>query len=397
MNMWRQIHAVVGMNLRNLPRRTGSSLVILLGIAGAVAVLVSVLAMAVGFANTIKGAGSSDRALILSGGAIQEAMSSIPRDSLPNITSAPGIARDAAGHPIVDAEVLAQVQIAQRGTGLPINVALRGVGGEQSQLRPEIHLIAGRMFRPGLHELVVGRSAEARYPSLGIGKHLTFQNGDWVVVGIFASNGPDLLDSEIFTDAQTLLSSYQRNWFQSVTVRLAEPTALAQLQHALAEDPTLHVNAYLESTFRAAQSRRFYTILKVIGYFVGGMMATGALFGAVDSLYAAVSTRSLEIATLRAIGFGSGSVVVSVLVEALLLSIAGAVLGGLCAWALFNGHVSSMTINGLEPPVAYSMAVTPGLLALGIVWACVIGMIGGLYPAMRAARLPVARALNALV
>jgi putative ABC transport system permease protein len=397
MSMLRQIGAVAGMNLRMLPQRVGSSLVIVLGIAGVVAVLLSVLAMAVGFARTINGAGSPDRAMILSGGALQEAMSSIPRDALPNIASAPCIARDAAGRPIVDAEALAQVQVAQRGSGLPVSVAVRGVGAEASALRPEIRLTAGRMFRPGLHELIVGSTAEKRYPQLGLGSHLSFQNGDWVVVGIFASRTPDLIDSEILTDAQTLLSALQRNWFQSVTVRLSGPGAFAQLRKALTADPTLHVTAYLESTYRATESRILNTILKAIGYFIGGIMAAGALFGALNSLYAAVSARSLEIATLRAIGFGPAGVVVSVLAEALLLSLAGALLGAVVAWALFDGHVSSMMISGLQPPVSYQMAVTPGLVAVGIAWACVIGMLGGLFPALRAARLPIARALNAVV
>jgi putative ABC transport system permease protein len=397
MSSLQQVFAVVSMNLRNLPQRIGSSLVIVLGIAGVVAVLVSVLSMAVGFSRTIGGAGSPDRALIVSGGSIAEAMSSIDRDAIPNIVQAPGIARDAAGRPIVSAEVVAQVQVAQPGFDHPINVALRGISNQQSLLRPEIHLVGGRMFRPGLHELIVGQSVQTRYPALAIGNHLSFQNTDWVVVGTFASSQPNLLDSEIETDAQTLVSALQRSWFQSVTVRLAGPGAFNRLKSALAADPTLHVSAFLESTYRTAQSRVLYTILKVIAYFIGGMMAAGALFGALNSLYAAVSARSIEIATLRAIGFSSGSVVISVLAEALLLSLVGAGLGALVAWALFNGHVSSMMLNGLQPPISYAMAVTPDLVVLGIIWACVIGMIGGLFPAMRAARLPVARALNAVI
>jgi putative ABC transport system permease protein len=396
MSALRQLTAVVGMNLRNVRKRAGVSLVVVIGIAGVVAVLVSVLAMAVGFARTIAGAGSPDRALILSGGALQEAMSSIPRDSVANIVNAPGIAKDAEGRPIAAAEALAQVQVTSEGGGKTINVPLRGVAPIESELRPELHLIAGRMFHPGLHELIVGRNLVARY-RLGIASHLEFQNGDWTIVGVFASNGPSLLDSELLTDAQTLLAAYQRNWFQSVTVRLAGPGSLEKLKHALTTDPTLHVTAYRESTFAAAQSRALNIVLKWIGYFVGGMMAAGALFGALNSLYAAVSSRSLEIATLRAIGFGAGAVVTSVLVEALLLAVAGALIGALCAWLFFNGHVTSMEVNGLQPPIAFAMSVTPGLVVVGIVWACVIGMIGGLFPAIRAARLPIAQALNAVV
>jgi putative ABC transport system permease protein len=396
MSTLRQILAVVGMNLRNLPRRTGSSLVILVSIAGVVAVLLSVLAMAVGFARTIAGSGSPDRALILAAGALQEPMSSVPSDAVATIENEPGIAKDARGVPIAAAEALAQVQVESRRGGKSTNVALRGVGKVEAALRPEIHLVEGRMFRPGLHELVVGRALEARY-GLRHGNHLQFQNGDWTIVGVFASSGPSLLESEILTDAQTLLAAYQRNWFQSVTVRLRDRHSLDQLKRALAADPTLHVDAYRESDFAAAQSRALNTVLKWIGYFIGGMMAAGALFGALNSLYASVSARSREIATLRAIGFGAGPVILSVLAEALLLAIAGGLLGALCAWAFFNGHVSSMEVNGLQPPIAFAMAVTPALVGLGIIWACVIGLAGGLFPALRAARLPVARALNAEV
>lgn len=396
MSAFRQIPAVVAMNLRNLPQRTGASLVVVIGTAGVVAVLLSVLAMAVGFSSTIAGSGSPHRALILSTGALQEAMSSIPSSDVANIVNAPGIARDAQGRPIAAAEALAQVQIEPKAGGKAVNLALRGVGTVDPELRPELHLVEGRMYRAGLHELIVGRALEARY-GLGIGSPLSFQNGDWTVVGVFASSGPNLLESQILTDAQTLLAAYDRNWFQSVTVRLGGRGSLDQLKHALATDPTLHVTAYQESAYTAAQSRVLNGVLEWIGYFIGGMMAAGALFGALNSLYASVSARSLEIATLRAIGFGSGSVVISVLIEALLLSVAGGLIGASCAWLFFNGHVSSMQLSGLQPPVAFSMSVTPDLIAVGITWACIIGLVGGLFPAIRAARLPVARALNAVV
>src|SRR5690348_6919713 len=372
MKVFQQIIAVVGMNLRNLPQRLGPSLVIVVGIAGVVAVLVSVLSMAVGFSQTIAGAGSPDRALILAGGALQEALSSIPSNAVPNILSAPGIAKDAQGRPIAAAEALAQVQFQPSGGGKPINLPIRGLGGVEAELRPELHLAAGRMFRPGLHELVAGRNLEARY-GLGVGSHLEFQNGDWVVVGVVASDRTSTLDSQILADAQTLLTAYQRNWFQSITLRLAGPHGLDELKRALAADPTLHVTAFRESEFAAAQSRALNAVLRFIGYFVGGMMAGGALFGALNSLYASVSSRSVEIATLRAIGFGSGPVVLSVLAEALFLSIAGALIGAFCAWVFFNGHVSSMQLQGaLQPPTAFAMSVTPSLVVLGIIWACVI-------------------------
>ncbi|HEY1588554.1 MAG TPA: ABC transporter permease [Rhodanobacter sp.] len=395
MSIFRQMAAVTAMNLANLSQRFGASLVIVIGIAGVVAVLVSVLAMATGFARTIAGTGRSDRAIILSTGAFTEAVSSIPRDAVPNIESAPGIRHDAAGSPIAAAEVLAQIQVPQRQGGKAINVTLRGVGKSEALLRPEIHLVEGRMFRAGLHELIVGRTAETRYGGLSVGSHLAFQNGDWTVVGAFDSTGANSLDSQLLTDAETLLSAYQRSVFQSITVQLDSPATLDKLKLFLDTDPTLHVTVSRESDYFAAQSRGLSTVLRVIGYFIGGMMAVGAIFGALNTLYAAVSARSLEIATLRAIGFGAAAVVTSVLIEALALAVSGAVLGAACAWLFFNGHVTSLMVSGLQTPMSFSLAVTPGLIVLGIVWACIIGIIGGLFPALRAARLPVAHALRA--
>jgi putative ABC transport system permease protein len=392
MNPVRQILAVVSMNLRTLPQRTGASLVVVIGLAGVVGVLISVLAMAVGFASTITGAGSPDRALILSTGALQEAGSSIPSSAMPNILQAPGIAKDAEGRILAAPEALAQVSVKPKGGGKPVNVALRGIANVESALRPEQQLVEGRMFRAGLHELVVGRTLHKRY-GLSVGDRVAFQNADWLIVGVFASAGPSLLDSQCFTDAQTLLAAYQRTWFNSVTLRLADPGSLESLKSALSTDPILHVSVYRESDYAAAQSRGFNMLLTRIGYFIGGMMTAGALCAALNSLYASVSARSLEIATLRAIGFASSPVVVSIMTEALLLSLAGGLVGALCAWTIFDGHVSSMLGVGRQAPITFAMQVTPGLVGLGVLWACVVGLIGGLFPAIRAARLPVARAL----
>jgi putative ABC transport system permease protein len=273
---------------------------------------------------------------------------------------------------------------------------LRGVGSSAFELRPELHLIAGRMVRPGLRELAAGRNAQAQYAGLGIGSHIAFQNSDWVIVGTFASNQPSLLETELIADATTLQSAFQRSWYQSITVRLAGDKGLDELKHAVAADPTLKVDVQRESDYTKGQSRGVNTVLNVIGYFIGGMMAAGAVFGALNTLYAAVAKRSLEIAQLRAIGFGALPVVISVLAEALLLSLAGALLGALIAYLLFDGRLASMSTSALSSQMAITMAVTPDLIVLGIIWGCVIGFAGGLLPAIRAGRLPVARALTAL-
>jgi putative ABC transport system permease protein len=393
MRSLQQIVAVVTMNLYSLPQRLGASLVIVIGIAGVVGVLICILAMAVGFARTVAGTGRADRVIVLANGAISESLSNIPRQAALNIINGPGIRKDAAGQPIASAEVLAQIQRPRKGGVKPINVTLRGVGAAEALLRPEIRIIEGRIFRPAVHELIVGRNAQREYSGLEVGSHLSFQNGDWQVVGIFDSGRGDSHDAEIMADAETLLSAYQRNWFQSVTALLERPESFDQLKLALNEDPTLHVDVLRESEYFATQSNSLGTLLKAIGYFVGGLMGVGALFGALNVMYATVSARTIEIATLRAIGFGPGPVVISVLTEALLLALAGALVGALVAWIFFDGHTTSI-VSGSQTQLAFAFAVTPGLIVVGIIWALLIGFVGGLMPAIRAARLPVATALR---
>ena len=393
MKALRQIVAVSSINLRNLPKRATASSVIVGSTAGVVAVLISVLAMAVGFARTMAGTGRADRAIIVSAGAQDEATSSIPREEVTRILAAPGIRHTASGEPIADAELLVQFQVPRKTDHKPVNVALRGVGKSARALRPEVRLIKGRMFRPGLHEVIVGRNAEAQYGDLSTGSHVRFAGGEWRVIGVFASLGASSLDSGALGDAETVMTAFHHNWFNSVTALLDSPGSLGQLQSALAADPTLHVQVHRESEYFASQSRPLNVLLEFVGYFVGSMMAVGAVFGALNAMYSAVSSRAREIATLRAMGFGGGAVMISVLVEALMLAFAGAIIGSLLAWLLFNGHVTSISPNSIGTQTAFALAVTPGLVGLGIVWAFVIGGVGGFLPALRAAHLPVAQVL----
>jgi putative ABC transport system permease protein len=395
MRSLQQIASIVAMTLRSLPQRLGPSLVTVLGTAGVVGVLICVLAMAVGFARTVAGTGKPDRVIVLADGAVSESMSSLPREAALHIIDGPGIKKDLDGQPIASAEALAQIQRPRKGGDSLINVTLRGVGAKETLLRPEIRIVAGRMFRPAVRELIVGRTAQREYGGLDVGSHLSFQNSDWKVVGIFESGQGDLHDAEIRADSEALLSAYQRNGFQSVTARLERPESFAELKKALSEDPTLHVDVRRESDYFAMRSATLGALLEWVGYFIGGLMAVGAAFGALGAVYTTVSARMIEIATLRALGFGAAPVVISVLVETMLLALAGALAGAFVAWIFFDGHTTSI-MSGAQTQLAFALVVTPELVAVGIVWALLIGFAGALMPALHAARLPVATALRAV-
>jgi len=390
----REILTVTGMNLRSIPQRLGTSLVIVVGIAGVVAVLISVLAMAVGFQKTSAGTGRLDRAIVIRGGSEAELSSSLDRDATLTIMDAPGVKKDAAGKPIGSAEAVVIIERPKKGSQSGANVTLRGVGSQILALRPEIHLIAGRMFRPALHELIVGKAAQAQFQGLEVGDELHFHESDWKIVGTFESGG-DTHESEVLGDNETILSAWRRNLYQSTTVLLDSPEAFGRFRDALTTNPTLSVDVKREPDYYASLSKNVSTILFVVGNVVGGVMAIGAVFGALNTMYSAVSARILEIATLRAIGFGSGAIVASVFVEALVLALIGGALGAGLAWLFFNGNAVS-TLSGNFTQLVFALTVTPGLIALGIGWAIAIGAVGGLFPAIRAARLPVAEALRAV-
>ena len=394
MNMLRQIRAVTWMNLRSIPQRFGSSSVIVVGIAGVVAVLISVLAMATGFTHTVLATGRDDRAIVLRGGSDSELASTLSREATLTIIDAPGIRKDAAGKAIASAEPVVIVEMPKKSNDSGANVTIRGVGAEGVALRPEIRLVAGRMFRRGVRELIVGHGAEAQFKGLDVGSHIALRGSDWTIVGAFESNG-DSHESELFADAETVLSAYRRNLYQSVVALLDSKDSFDAFKAALTSNPQLSVAVLRERDYYAHQSQRMGTVLAFVAYFIGGIMAVGALFGALNTMYSAVSVRSREIATLRAIGFGASAVVLSVLIEAILLSVTGALIGAGLAWLFFNGNVVS-TLGSNFTQVVFRLAVSPSLVVLGVLWACAIGLIGGLFPAIRAARLPVAMALRAL-
>jgi putative ABC transport system permease protein len=394
MKLLKQIAEIAWMNLRNIPQRLGTSLVIVVGIAGVVAVLVALLAMAEGFRATLAGTGKDDRAIVLREGANAELSSGLSREQADLIKRAAGVRRNDAGEPIASAELLVIADLPKAGTGTLANAQVRGVQPEAFALRPEVRIIEGRSFTPGPRELIVGRGAAAAFDGLTVGATIDFRDSAWTVVGIFEAGGGSH-ESELWGDAEVVQSAYRRNGFQSVSAQLESAAALDTFREALAADPRLTLKVQSQKDYYEAQSQQLSTVINIVGTVIAAIMAIGAVFGALNTMYAAIATRGREIATLRAIGFGGLPVVVSVMIEALLLALAGGVLGALLAYVAFNGYTVS-TLNGASfSQVAFDFRVTPELMQRGLTWALIIGLIGGLMPAIRAARLPVTTALRA--
>ncbi len=391
MSALKQTLAITAMNLRSIPERLGTSLVICVGVAGVVAVLVVVLAMATGLRDTLAQSARADRALVMRSGSLTEALSTVSRDELVAIEAAPGIRVDDDGRPLVSPEVLLSVNLPRKGDGSPTALSVRGLTPRAIAVRPEIALLEGRMFATGKNEIVVGKSAREQFAALDVGDSAWFHNARWLVVGTFATNG-DVHESEAFVDADTLMSAAQRTVFSAVTVALESPAAFAAFKAALKSDPRLSVDVRDEVDYYTERSKQVAALLDIVAKSVGTIMAIGALFGALNTMYSAVSARGVEIATLRAIGFGATPVVVSVLIEALALALLGALAGGAIAWLLFNGNAFST--GGALGQIALRLHVGFALVGIGILWAAAIGLIGGLFPAVRAARTSVADALR---
>ncbi|HEY4969325.1 MAG TPA: ABC transporter permease [Steroidobacteraceae bacterium] len=391
--MFKQLVAAISMSLQTLPQRIGASSVIVIGIAGVVAVLVSVLAMGAGFRHTLADSGRADRAIILRGGSDAELNSNLTRADVDTISNAPGLARDSEGKAVLSSELVTVVNIPKIDTGTDANITLRGVGLELAEVRPELKVVDGRMFHPAVRELLAGAGAAKQFRGLTVGSVLHLRNADWTVTGVFTSNG-DVHESELLADVDTVGSSIERNGYSSAVALLASAAEFTRFKAALTTDPQLKVDVQREPEYYAAQSKALTKAINFVGNTVAVIMAIGAMFGALNSMYSAVAARGLEIATLRAIGFGAVPVLLSVMIEALLLSLLGGVIGAALAWLFFNGHTVS-TLGGAFAQVVFQLTVTRALIITGIAWACVIGLLGGFFPALRAARLPVAEALRA--
>ena len=390
-----QIAAVSAMNLRSLPQRIGTSSVVVIGIAGVVAVLISVLAMSTGFIRTLQKTGPETRAIVVRTGSSTELVSVLGNDAALAIADSAGIKKGSDGRPLAAPETLLIMNLSKKD-GEDASAPFRGLTPDGFSVHPEIKITTGRVFQAGVTEIIVGKSAQRLYKGLDVGSQIKLRGATWTVVGSFEAGGSGH-DSELIADKQTLNSAYQRgNGAQSVWVVLEPQGGFQTFKDSITTNPQLQVDVSTEKDFGTQQSARISSILRVVAYVVGGIMAIGAIFGALNTMYSAVSTRSREIATLRAIGFGPVPVIVSVFVEALLLALVGGAAGALIAWLLFNGHSVDTQGGGFGGQLIFDLAVTPGLVALGIIWACVIGVIGGLFPAIRAARLPVATALRAV-
>jgi putative ABC transport system permease protein len=390
--MLSQVTAITGLNFKSIPERWASSLVIVVGLAGVVAVFTALLAMATGFEKTLAATGRTDNAIVLRGGSQAELNSGLDRDSTLLIRQAPGVRKGADGKPLASAEMIVIAELVRQGDAKNgANITVRGVEENGFALRPQLHIVEGRKFRTGLRELIVGRGVTRQFQGAGLGQTVRMRGSDWTVVGVFESG--DAHDSELWTDAEVAQTTFNRRGYSSVLVGLDGADGLRTLKDALTADPRLTVDVTGEQEYFTSQTKQFRATIGYLAGFVTLIMGLGAIFAALNTMYAAVAARGKEIATLRALGFGGASVVLSVLVESLVLALVGGVIGAVLAYLLFN-NFSVSTLGQNFTQVVFAFKVTPLLVGKGLVIALVIGFIGGLLPAWRAARLPITTALR---
>ncbi len=388
MSPLRQAVSVTAMNLRSIAERRGTALVAVVGIAGVVAVLIGIFSINEGFRAVLELAGSDEVAIVLRGGGTDEMTSGLSQQQTRIIGDAAGVLRK-DGNPVTSAELYVIVDVPLKSTGTPANVPLRGVGPLAGSLRQGFHLIDGRPFTPGTNEVIVGRGAALQFAGLTVGSQLRQGTTVWNVVGVFADKG-SVAESEIWSDAIVLQGAYNRGTsYQSTRVRLESAAALQTFKDALTSDPRVNVRVFTEREYYAQQARSLVALVTILGRTIAVLMGLAAIFGALNTMYSAVSSRAKEIATLRALGFGAFPVVTSVLVEALLLGLVGGAIGGLIAYVGFNGvRASTMNLSSFSQ-ITFAFTVTPALLVQSLAYALVLGFVGGLMPSVRAARLPI--------
>ncbi|MET0214210.1 MAG: ABC transporter permease [Vicinamibacterales bacterium] len=388
-----QTIAVTALNLRTIPRRLGSTGVAIVGIAGVVVVFVSVLSIAAGFRAAMQGSGSPSRALVMRSGADSEMTSGLRRSEVDVIKQAPGLRRD--GQTIVaSADLYVIIDLPKKSTNTAANVPMRGVEPTALAVRDEVSIVAGRMFEFGTNEVVVGRGASGQFEGLTVGNEVRSGQNTWRVVGVFESDG-GVAETEIWCDVRVLQGAYRRgNTFQAVLARLDSSESFDSFRDWLTSNPQVNVQVRRETEYYAQQSQALTNLIQTVGFGIAALMGIGAVFGAILTMYTAVSTRSREIATLRALGFNSTSVVISVIAEALALGAIGGIIGGAVAYFAFNGYETSTMNFQTFSQVAFAFRVTPQLLTMGLVYSLLMGLVGGLFPAIRAARLPIPSALR---
>ena len=382
-------------NLRSVKARWNSAIVAVLGIAGTVGVFIAMLSLARGFQATLVASGSDDNAMIMRAGATSEMTGGVTLDTVKIVQDAPGIARGPDG-PLITPEIVLVAPIPLISTGTDANVQVRGVGKNVLAIRNKVKIVEGRMFQPGLPELVVGKNANTTYSGVKLGNSINLGSLRWTVVGIFDAGGT-AFDSEIWCDSHLLGPAYNRGdtFFQSITAHLTSASAFQQFKDAVTTDPRLNVDVTREVDYYSKQSRSLTTLITVLGGFVAAVMAIGAIFGALNTMYSAVAERGREIATMRALGFGRFAVVFSFVIEALLIAFVGGAIGAIAVLPL-NGLTTGTMNWQTFSHLAFAFKITPGLLIAGIVFALLMGLFGGLPPAMRAAWRPVAVALREL-
>ncbi len=392
----RQTVAVMALNIRTIPSRLNASFVAIVGIAGVVVVFVSVLSIAAGFSAAMQGSGSPNRALVMRSGADSEMTSGLSGTEVDIIKQAPGLAREGQAG-LASAELYVIIDLPKKSSPTSsANVPMRGIEPSGMRVRPEVSLVAGRMFTFGTNEVIAGRGASGQFMNLEVGDTIVSGQNRWQVVGVFEAGG-GVGETEIWSDARTLQGAYRRgNTYQSLLASLDTADSFDTFRDWLTSNPQLNVSIRRESEYYANQSQTLTRLIQTVGFAIAGLMGIGAVFGAVLTMYTAVATRAREIATLRALGFETSTVVVSVLAESMVLGAVGGVIGGAAAYFGFNGYQTSTINFQTFSQVAFAFRVTPDLLVTGLVYALTMGLVGGLLPALRAARLPIPSALREL-
>jgi putative ABC transport system permease protein len=391
--MLKQASAITAINIKSIPERWASSLVIVVGLAGVVAVFTALLAMRAGFESTLKASGRTDEAMVMRGGSDAEINSGLDRDSIDIIEQSPGIRLGADGKRLASAEMMVIAELVRKDdTRDAVNITLRGVEPAAFALRPQLKIVEGRTFTPGLRELIVGRGVTRQFAGAAPGNIVRMRGSNWTVVGVFETG--DAYESELWADIEVARTTFSRKGASSVLVALDGESGFDTLKQSLGADPRVSVDVVRQQDYFSGQTKQFRQTIGVLASVVTGIMALGAIFAALNSMYAAVATRGTEIATLRAIGFGGVAVLVSVMVEALLLALVGGLVGALLAYMLFN-NLSVATLGQSFTQVVFSFKITPTLVIRGLIISLLIGMVGGFLPALRATRLPIVDALRA--